>query len=480
MPGTKIDLARQAIAKFFSFGASGAGNEGRVTVERGAQPASFIVIDANGSVDIEGDLSVSGKITYLGQLDAQSVTNTNVADKTITLNDGGTTAGASGGGIHVEGDSGAVVGAIRYDTTKQSKFTVGDGTTQREIVDVAATQTLQNKTLDSAVHTGTPTAPTATAGDSSTKLATTQFVQDALTGLTSNPGFAGAVSQSNPTGTSITLSHTVPANNRRLLVVKLWLQSSADTVSAMTYGGAAMTRVVRQVGSGSDGALEIWILVAPAVGTANVVVTKSASAPADFIQAVNYKDIDQTTPVDVAGGVSATGTGLAATVNITPVTANAIIVDAVHSSNAGQAPTVGAGQTVRGAGGAYYSADYAMGSEKVLAVPGTTSMSWTIPSSVLWILAAVALRPAAGIGGGTSSNAKTVRKTTVTGTQDGTNKVFTIGNALDTDSEIVTLNGVILDSGSSNDYILSGTTLTFQAAFDAPTATDKIAVRGAY
>jgi hypothetical protein len=70
--------------------------------------------------------------------------------------------------------------------------------------------------------------------------------------------------------------------------------------------------------------------------------------------------------------------------------------------------------------------------------------------------------------------------TTVTGTQDGVNKTFTIGNALAAGSEQVVVDGITLDSGASNDYIISGTTLTFQANRAAPRATSKIKVYGQY
>lgn len=73
------------------------------------------------------------------------------------------------------------------------------------------------------------------------------------------------------------------------------------------------------------------------------------------------------------------------------------------------------------------------------------------------------------------------RSTAVTGTQDGSNKVFTIGNTLSSGSEQVFVNGMLMMPGSSNDYIYDGaTTITFQAAFTAPASTDTIRVYGTY
>jgi len=73
------------------------------------------------------------------------------------------------------------------------------------------------------------------------------------------------------------------------------------------------------------------------------------------------------------------------------------------------------------------------------------------------------------------------RSTAVTGTQDGSNKVFTIGNTVSTGSEQVYVNGQLMMPGSSNDYVYDGTvTVTFQAGFTAPASTDTIRVYGTY
>lgn len=69
-------------------------------------------------------------------------------------------------------------------------------------------------TLASPAFTGTPTAPTATTGDSSTKIATTAFVQDAMSGagagtVMSVTAGSGLQVGSSGTGTSITNSGTI-------------------------------------------------------------------------------------------------------------------------------------------------------------------------------------------------------------------------------------------------------------------------------
>lgn len=81
----------------------------------------------------------------------------------------------------------------------------------------------------------------------------------------------------------------------------------------------------------------------------------------------------------------------------------------------------------------------------------------------------------------TLASSPTFKRITFTGTQDGSNKVFTLSSAPTvTDSDQVYLNGQLLDKGATNDYTLSGTTLTFTSSFDAPLSTDKLVIFGSY
>ncbi len=72
------------------------------------------------------------------------------------------------------------------------------------------------------------------------------------------------------------------------------------------------------------------------------------------------------------------------------------------------------------------------------------------------------------------------RSTVISGTQDGVNKVFSIANTPLAESEQVFINGQLLMPGASNDYVLSGTTVTFQSGFTAPAATDVLRVYATY
>lgn len=156
MAVTKVNLDRQAVGKTFSFGTSSASGEGLVTINKGSQATSTIVLDVKATANIEGNLNLVGNLNITGDVNTQSVTNLDVTDKVITVNKSGAASSGGGSGLEVE-EGGAITGAIRFDSTLASKFTIGDGTTQIQIVDVSSAQTLANKTLASSCVVPTST-----------------------------------------------------------------------------------------------------------------------------------------------------------------------------------------------------------------------------------------------------------------------------------------------------------------------------------
>ena len=61
-----------------------------------------------------------------------------------------------------------------------------------------------------------------------------------------------------------------------------------------------------------------------------------------------------------------------------------------------------------------------------------------------------------------------------TGTINGTNTVFTLAHAPVGTSLELTLNGIVQQAGASNDYVLSGSTITFNAIASIPNVGDSI------
>src|SRR5882672_9251335 len=90
----------------------------------------------------------------------------------------------------------------------------------------------------------------------------------AITFDSASNAFGNAVS-------SLTWAHTVGAGNDRILVVGVSIRGNA-TVTGITYAGQALTSA-GAVANGGTNSAEIWTLVAPPTGTANIVVSLSAA-----------------------------------------------------------------------------------------------------------------------------------------------------------------------------------------------------------
>jgi uncharacterized repeat protein (TIGR01451 family) len=194
------------------------------------------------------------------------------------------------------------------------------------------------------------------------------------------------------TNTTFTFAHTVGIGADRVLIVGVSVYNSNKTVTACTYGGTALTRLgFLDGGSGSnDRRMEMWRLVNPPAGTANVVVTFSSSAKA-VIGAVSFFGVNQTTPNGSFVSNEASTNLVTLTV---PSAAGELVIDCMTVQGNAATATVGAGQTElwndysRSNGGAVVGCS---GTE-----PGAASvtMTWNLSSTDYWVIGAVSLKPA--------------------------------------------------------------------------------------
>lgn len=169
---------------------------------------------------------------------------------------------------------------------------------------------------------------------------------------TPSPGIAfdtaGSVVQ-NTTATGFTWSHTVSGSNRVLIVGVSIRNKQGETVSNVTYAGTPLTFVAARDNE-TSARIEIWQLVAPAVGTDNVVVTMSA--PAKIIGgAISLTGVDQTTPI--AGSAFAAGSSKSPSLTLNAVPTKNWVVDALAFRSSGTSTptaTPGGGQVQRTSG----------------------------------------------------------------------------------------------------------------------------------
>lgn len=329
MAQTLIVLDEQCIGKTFPFGTTSSGGNALVTVNVGTASTTTVVLDVKGSQNIVGDLNLTGNLNITGSINEQSVTNLQVTDKTITINNGGSTPADDTAGLVVQGTSSTTIGALYYRATSATKWSIGDGSSQQDLVGTTATQTLTNKSISGGQITSA--VANATMAASTTLVAVTD---DTTTNATMYP---------------IWVTTTSGNQAQKVSSTKMTFNPSTGVLTSTSFTGA---------------------------GT----------------------------------GLTGTASGLTAGA----VTTNANLTGDVTSV------------------------------------------------------------------GNTTTLAKYFRAVTVSGTQDSVNKIFTIASAVMSGSEQVFRNGQLLTPGASNDYVISGTTITFQAADPAPAATSVLRIYGVY
>lgn len=127
-------------------------------------------------------------------------------------------------------------------------------------------------------------------------------------------------------GTTITISHIVGGANRALLV----FAGNQDNIAAsgVTYSGVALTAIAN---ASTRASLlgKWWYLIAPAVGTANIVVTFASAVSQAGAAGLSFTGVKQSgipeAEADSNGFPSSTATQ---TTNITTITNNALVVGA--------------------------------------------------------------------------------------------------------------------------------------------------------
>ncbi len=198
-------------------------------------------------------------------------------------------------------------------------------------------------------------------------------------------------STSTGVGTStnnVTFSHTTTAAGDRLMLVGVSMDANGgETVTSVNYGGQSLTLVVSRVGGSAPARIEIWQLVNPNAGTANVVVNLSGNADGVSIGATTFTGVDQTTALGTF--VSDIGTSNAPTVNVSSV-AGELVYDVVAGKDSGTL-TQGAGQTELwdvDAGG------QSRGASSIETGAATVTMSWAKGSSLEWSIGAVSIKAA--------------------------------------------------------------------------------------
>jgi hypothetical protein len=188
--------------------------------------------------------------------------------------------------------------------------------------------------------------------------------------ISSSPVVGTSTAGNSASTAALTFSHTVPVGSNRILIIQLALSYSGVSASSVTYGGVSATLLSGVTGASSR--IETWYLIAPAVGTSNVIVNLSSTA-AICARAINITGANQSTPFGAVSTVNSFGTSA----SISPVsTTNQLVIDLMTSSSG--ALTITGGQTAIWTGTA--GTIYAAGSSKAASSP-TTTISYSFANS---------------------------------------------------------------------------------------------------
>ena len=176
---------------------------------------------------------------------------------------------------------------------------------------------------------------------------------------------------------SLTWSHTVANQTNRVLIVTVGAEHASPAVypTGVTYGGVSLTQIGTAVaGTTTLDTISLWYLLAPTVGTANVVVTYAAAVQDVTAGATSIYGVNQAAPE--ASSTSLNNAG-ATTTNITTLTNNAWVVDGFVSGIDLGDMAPASGQTQRFAVAS--SATTAVGSSTAASMCGGNSIQKNMP-----------------------------------------------------------------------------------------------------
>lgn len=189
---------------------------------------------------------------------------------------------------------------------------------------------------------------------------------------------------------SLTWSHTVASGSDRVLIVGLSVEDTGDTVTSVTYGGTPLSLLGTRVGNQT---VEMWSLVAPAVGSANVVANFSGTAQV-VGGAASFNGVHQSTPTGTfqSTGGSSTTPSLAVTSAL-----GELVIGTLVANDSPATVTLGPDQLEQwsqatGAGGGN-----TRGAGSTEAGAASVTLSYGLSSSVEWEISAVSLKPAASL-----------------------------------------------------------------------------------
>ncbi|ATC64553.1 hypothetical protein CMV30_11640 [Nibricoccus aquaticus] len=209
--------------------------------------------------------------------------------------------------------------------------------------------------------------------------------------------FDAVASKAATNGSNTSWSHTTGSGTDRILIVGLATEDTSTSVlnvSAITYGGVALTAVANSTataGSSTYDRTQLFYLLNPASGTNTISVTWGGAVNGISAGSTSLAGVTQSAPSVAA--INSTTSGNTISANIAVATAGSWLVSVANSGASNATLTAGSTQIKRwglgqsNSGGAGSTASPAT---------GTVSTSWTASSSSQLALSVAVLTPSSG------------------------------------------------------------------------------------
>lgn len=280
---------------------------------------------------------------------------------------------------------------------------------------------------------------------------------------------------------TLTVAHTTAGTNRLMLVgVSINITNSAATsVASVAYGGTALTLVGANNDAGNTRRVEIWSLLAPATGTANVVVTVNIPGAVNegvVAGVTTFTGVDQTVPL--GSFVSDDGAGAGNSQLDVPSVINGMILDtlAIGGNQTVAIPNPQVSQWNTNSSGSANPGVTGSGTSRTGAP--SVPISETFSGNSNWSLGAVSINPStADIGVSTSVSAVPVGQNSTYNITVSNSGPSAANNVVLTDTYAATGLSVVSVTPSAGTTCVTGATIvcTLPASFAAG-ATATVAV----
>ena len=198
---------------------------------------------------------------------------------------------------------------------------------------------------------------------------------------------------------SASWNHLVTGSNP-LLIVALSLSGNSPTymATAVTYNGVSLTKAAERNGTGLR--VELWYLMAAPAGNHGVAVTLNGTSTRFVVSSISFTGVDQTNPIEDVQSAFNNSTTISPAPQVTTISNNAWVIDALIQERDTPVPAAGASQTSLWSsttGGVPATRITGAGSYQGPVSPaGSTAMTWSLSSSRNWAVVAAAIKPASG------------------------------------------------------------------------------------